>query len=124
MPVGRVDEGVGVGEGSAHLFGCRVESRSRGVTASSRPLPGILPENRAGAERLRAGRLVGFPRFLFDLSDDLENRRLVVFRAEMRPAGQGLKHDPLGYGKVTVCGRLPSSPGIELPASRGAQEVP
>jgi hypothetical protein len=58
---------------------------------------------------------VRFPGLLFDLSDDLENRRPVVFRAEMRPAGQGLKYDPLGYGKVTVCGRLPSSPGIELP---------
>jgi hypothetical protein len=33
----------------------------------------------------------------------------------MRPAGQGLKYDPLEYGKVGVFGRFSSSPGIELP---------
>jgi hypothetical protein len=67
---------------------------------------------------------VRFPGLLFDLSDDLENRRPVVFRAEMRPAGQGLKYDPLGYGKVTVCGRLPSSPGIELEGSSAVDARP
>lgn len=115
VPVGGVDEGVCLGKGSSHLSGCGVEARSRGATASSRTLPGILPENSAGTERLGARRLVGFSRLLFDLSKDLDHRRPVLSRAEMRPTGQGLEYDPLGYGKVAISGRLSLSPGIELP---------
>ena len=114
LPVGGVDEGVGVGEGEPHLSCCSMKARRRGTPASGGPLVGILLENRSGAERLCAGRFVRQLCFLLDLFNEAEDLKLVLLWAQVRPARKLLEDNALGGGDISIPCFLSATAGVEL----------